>query len=97
MASEIRRPLVTETSTQLGGKLVAVAPKCKKTLTLENSQLQYTEFVEKKMNRLLRYEDANLLNYCVNIMVAHADTNTSDNYHIGTGFHHAARCQFEQC
>eukprot|EP00965_Chrysotila_dentata_P132698 4387852-Pleurochrysis_carterae.AAC.1 len=34
-------------------KLTAVAPKCEKSVTLENYQLQYVEFVEKEMNRLL--------------------------------------------
>eukprot|EP00965_Chrysotila_dentata_P197256 6178083-Pleurochrysis_carterae.AAC.3 len=40
-----------------------------KALTLENYQLQYVELVE-KMNRLLKYEDASLLNHCI-IMGAH--------------------------
>eukprot|EP00965_Chrysotila_dentata_P152986 5056156-Pleurochrysis_carterae.AAC.1 len=39
-------------------KLTAVAPKCEKAVTLENYQLQYIRFVEKEMNRLLKYEDA---------------------------------------
>eukprot|EP00965_Chrysotila_dentata_P128552 4249506-Pleurochrysis_carterae.AAC.2 len=35
-------------------KLTVVAFKCEKAVALENYQLQYVEFVQKEMNRLLK-------------------------------------------
>eukprot|EP00965_Chrysotila_dentata_P223017 6193337-Pleurochrysis_carterae.AAC.2 len=77
-------------------KLTAVAPKCEKSVTLKNyHQLQYVEFVEKEMIRLLKYEDASLLNHC-NIMGARVDANMTGHYDMGTGLHLAARCPIKQ-
>eukprot|EP00965_Chrysotila_dentata_P205437 6182959-Pleurochrysis_carterae.AAC.2 len=45
---------------------------------------------EKEMNRLLKYEDAPLLNHCI-IMGAHVDTNVTSNYGKGTGRHISGR------